>query len=160
MRNMKKLVATAKNTNETQKIAKTFLAHLSSEDFSIKKQASVVGLYGNLGAGKTTFTQYIAQLLNIKRKVNSPTFVIMKRYPIGKIQGKQKWKNLFHIDAYRLKNEKELSLLGFAEILSNRENLIFIEWPENVQKAMPKKHHKIDIAHTKEGHRKFSLKML
>ena len=68
------------------------------------------------------------------------------------------FKYLFHLDAYRLKNEKELLHLGWEEIIGDNENLIFIEWPENIIKAMPKKHHRIHISHTKEGHRKFEIK--
>ncbi|MCX6755004.1 MAG: tRNA (adenosine(37)-N6)-threonylcarbamoyltransferase complex ATPase subunit type 1 TsaE [Candidatus Nomurabacteria bacterium] len=154
---MKKIIS--KNTEETEKIAKDFLGQI----LSFPKQATVVALYGNLGAGKTTFTQSLGKHLGIKRKVNSPTFVIMKSYflplPRGSAQGARGcFKNLIHIDAYRLKNEKDLENLGWAEIIANPENLVFIEWPENVPKALPKKHHKIKISHTKEGHRSFEIK--
>ncbi len=94
--------------------------------------------------------------------MSSPTFVIMKKYAVKN----SKHKFLYHLDAYRLKNEKELLHLGWKEIISNPEHLVFIEWPENVEKAMPKKHHKIKISHlpaqagTKKGHREFSIKML
>jgi tRNA threonylcarbamoyladenosine biosynthesis protein TsaE len=140
----------SKNTKETQKIAKNFLTKLKPN----KNGATVVGLYGELGTGKTTFTQFVAKELNIKKKVNSPTFVIMKRYALKN----SKYKNLFHIDAYRLKNEKELLHLGWDKIISDKEHLVFIEWPENVIKALPKKHHKVHIIHTKVGHRKFEIK--
>lgn len=139
----------SKNINDTETIAKEFL-----ESISILENAFVVGLYGDLGAGKTAFTNAIGKHLNIKSKLNSPTFVIMKKYKISK---NKFHKNLIHIDAYRLKNEKELLHLGWDEMISNKENLIFIEWPENVIKVMPKKHKKIFISHTKEGHRKFKI---
>ncbi len=145
---MKKIIS--KSTEETEKIAKDFLGQI----LSFPKQATVVALYGNLGAGKTAFTQSLGKHLGIKRKVNSPTFVIMKKYLIKNKQHK----NLIHIDAYRLKNEKDLENLGWAEIIANPENLIFIEWPENVPKSLPKKHHKIKISHTKEGYRSFEIK--
>ncbi len=143
----------SKNEHETAEVAKGFLKKLFYE-YTHPKHASVVALSGNLGAGKTTFTQALGKHLKIKRKVNSPTFVIMKKYPIKTPHHK----TLIHIDAYRLKNEKELEKLGWTEIVSNPENLICIEWPENVAKALPKKHHKIKISHTKEGHRKFEIK--
>lgn len=147
----------SKNTKDSQKIAKDFLAKILKTQ---NKTACVVGLSGDLGTGKTTFTQFISKILGVKRKVNSPTFVIMKKYPIKS----EKYKFIFHLDAYRLKNEKELFNLGWKEIISNKENLVFIEWPENVIKAMPKKYHKISISHlpaeenSKEGHRKFKIK--
>ena len=138
------------SSKETQKIARGFLIKLSP----MKNGATVVGLFGELGTGKTTFTQFVAKELKIKRKVNSPTFVIIKRYALKN----GKYKNFFHLDAYRLKNERELLHLGWNEIVSKKEHLIFIEWPENILKALPQKHHQIHISHTKEGHRKFKIK--
>jgi len=146
----------SKNIKETNEIAKEFLNKLKP----VKSGATVVGLYGDLGAGKTTLTQAIGRLLKIKRKLNSPTYVIIKNYELQTTN----YKKLFHIDAYRLKNEKELQQLGWEEIISNPENLVFIEWPERVIKIMPKKHHQIHILHlpaqagTKEGYRKFEIK--
>lgn len=141
----------SKKIEDTEKIAKDFLKHTVSR--VTLDTACVVGLSGDLGTGKTTFTQFIAKNLGIKIKIKSPTFIIIKNYEL-KIKN---FKKLFHIDAYRLKNHKELLNLGWEEIISKPENLIFIEWPENVKKAMPKKHHKISIKHTKEGHRKFKF---
>ena len=147
---MKKI---SKNQQDTEMLAKEFFAEIL-EKFCFANKACVVGLYGDLGVGKTAFTQSVAKLLGVKRKVNSPTFVIMKRYDLKH----KNFKNLFHLDAYRLKNEKELLNLGWEEIISNPDNIIFIEWPENVKKAMPKKHHKVSIKHTKEGYRNFEIK--
>ena len=163
----------SKDIKNTEEIAKKFLKQISKQN----KTATVVGLYGDLGTGKTTFTQMMAKTLGIKRKVNSPTFVIMKKYilPLPKGSARRargskspllipplrrggEFKYLFHIDAYRLKNEKELLALGWGEMILSPENLIFIEWPENIKKAMPKKHHQIHIKHTKEGYRKFEIK--
>ena len=146
----RKISKFSKSTEDTYKIAQDFLKKISKVR---GPKAFVVGLYGDLGAGKTTFTQMVSQMLGVKRKVNSPTFVIMQKYSIAKF----KYKFLFHLDAYRLKSEKELMHIGWEEIISNKEHLVFIEWPENVMKAMPKKHHKIKIVHTKEGYRKFHM---
>jgi len=170
------MIKVSKNIKDTEKIAQDFLKKLKVN----KKKATVVGLYGELGSGKTAFTQAVTKLLGVKRKVNSPTFVIMKRYEIPKFKkaGRKSFRprtlasfcppenfcdqlfyeNIFHLDAYRLKNEKELLHLGWEEIIANPKHLIFIEWPEMIIKAMPKKHHKISIAHTKEGYRKFEIK--
>ncbi len=142
----------SKNIKDTEKIAKDFLKDLYEGEPSIV--AKVVALSGELGAGKTTFTQALGKHLGIKRKVNSPTFVIMKKYSIKMAHHKL----LYHLDAYRLKNHHELAKLGWAEIIANPKNLILIEWPENVAGVMPKKHHKIKISHTKEGYRKFEIK--
>lgn len=140
----------SKNTQDTQKIAKKFLDKIVKKK---NKTACIIGLYGELGTGKTTFTQYVTKELGIKKKVNSPTFVIMKRYPLKH----EMFENFYHLDAYRLKNEQELLNLGWKEILSKKENIVFIEWPENIKKAMPKKHHKIKIKHLKTGHREIKI---
>lgn len=145
---MKKI---SKNIKETEQIAKKFLAQIKPN----KTRATVVGLYGDLGVGKTTFTQFIAKKIGVKDKLKSPTFVIMKNY---KLKTKN-YKLFYHIDAYRLKNEKEFLHLGWEEILNNKEHLIFIEWPENVIKALPSKHSQVKISHIREGHREFKIKI-
>jgi tRNA threonylcarbamoyladenosine biosynthesis protein TsaE len=144
------MIKISKNTKETGEIAKSFLMKLKP----FKKRATIVGMYGDLGTGKTNFTQAVAKHFGIKRKINSPTFVIIKHYNLKN----KNFDDFFHIDAYRLKNEKELIHLGWKELTSNPKHLIFIEWPINVIKAMPKQHHKIFISHTKEGHRSFKIK--
>jgi tRNA threonylcarbamoyladenosine biosynthesis protein TsaE len=141
----------SKTTKDTELIAKNFAKICLNKK---EKNSCIVCLSGDLGTGKTTFSQYLARELGVKRKVNSPTFVIMKRYLLKN----SNFKNLLHIDAYRLKNEKELLVLGWKKIIENPGNLILIEWPENIKKVLPKKYHKIEISHTKEGHRKFKIK--
>jgi tRNA threonylcarbamoyladenosine biosynthesis protein TsaE len=153
-------IKTAKNLSHTSKIAKDFLKEIKRGK-TVKKTASVVGLSGDLGAGKTAFTQAMGKHLGIKRKMSSPTFVIIKRYKL-KTPSKPhlnkegvKFKTLFHLDAYRLKNEKELLHLGWQEIIENPEHLVFIEWPENVAKVMPKNSKFISISHSKDRKRVF-----
>lgn len=145
-----KSAKTSSNVKETQALAEEFAALICETGSG--KGACVVGLSGDLGAGKTAFTQAAGKALGIKRRMQSPTFVLMRRYPL-----KGKFKNLFHLDAYRLKNEAELLKLGWQELISNPEHLVFIEWPENVKKIMPKKHHSIKIAHQKNGGRVFKI---
>jgi tRNA threonylcarbamoyladenosine biosynthesis protein TsaE len=147
---MKKIAKTKKDTAE---IAKIFLKKIM--DMKKPRGARVVGLSGNLGAGKTAFVKAVAKHLSIKAVVNSPTFVIIKKYPIKK---KNTHKFLFHLDAYRLKSEEELTKLGWQEILADQDNLVFIEWPENVAAVMPKGARHIHIAHEKGAHRAFKLK--
>ena len=67
---------TSKSTKDTEKIAQNFLANIKPN----KKGATVVGMYGELGVGKTTFVKNIGKKVKVNRKINSPTFVIMKRY--------------------------------------------------------------------------------
>jgi tRNA threonylcarbamoyladenosine biosynthesis protein TsaE len=143
----------SKNLKETEQIARNFLEKILQVKKS-HKGALVVGLVGDLGAGKTAFTQAIAKYLGIKSKLSSPTFVIMKKYPLKN----KKYDFLFHLDAYRLKNEKELLYLGWEEIINDGENIVFIEWPENVSKVMPKHAKYIHISDQKDGQKSFHFK--
>lgn len=97
------------------------------------QSALLIEFSGNLGAGKTTFTQYLARELKIEEKITSPTFVLMKKYSINFGQ----FKTLVHIDAYRVESSDEISILNFPELLSNPENLILLEWPEKISDILP-----------------------
>lgn len=150
----KQTVKIIKNKKEMAETAKIFLGEMLKKHPKNGK-ALVVGLSGDLGAGKTTFVQSIAKHLNIKNKITSPTFVIIKKYKIKNLKG---YEFLFHLDAYRLKNEKELYYLGWEDIIKNKEHLVFIEWPENVPKAIPPRTRCIHISHAENEHRKIKLK--
>ncbi len=122
------MLITTHSEEDNFEVAKNFL-----EKISPKNVAVVVGLYGNLGAGKTAFTKAVAKNLGVEDTITSPTFVIEKIYELTG----QKFKHLIHIDAYRLEREQELVSLGWHDITANPENLIFIEWPERVEGIMP-----------------------
>ncbi|MDE2030696.1 MAG: tRNA (adenosine(37)-N6)-threonylcarbamoyltransferase complex ATPase subunit type 1 TsaE [Patescibacteria group bacterium] len=111
--------------------------------------ATVIALKGDLGSGKTTLTQVIAQKLGVKENTISPTFVIMKKY---KILDKQ-FENLIHIDAYRLKESSELLNLGWQKLLADKSNLIIIEWPERVPECIPEGAYTIELHHKEENTR-------
>jgi tRNA threonylcarbamoyladenosine biosynthesis protein TsaE len=119
---------------ETEKCASGIAAGLLSAGPG--KRATVVGLRGDLGSGKTVFTKALAKKLGVTENVLSPTFVIMKTYNLQPTP--HNLKKLIHIDAYRLDNAEELRVLGWDEILAEPKNLIVIEWPERVKKLLPK----------------------
>lgn len=110
--------------------------------------ATVVTLSGDLGAGKTAFVKGVAQALGVHEHVTSPTFVIMKMYPL-----EGRFKKLVHIDAYRLKGEHHLKVLGWEELLRDPKNLICIEWPEQAPGAMPTHAIRIALRYTGENER-------
>lgn len=137
------------NLAETADLAAKILAELV--DKKQTDQATLVVLRGDLGAGKTTFTQAVARALGVTGRVTSPTFVIMKNYkcqwqglplPSAKItqQGESLltskdspcWSKLIHIDCYRLDGPEDLRRLGWGEIAADPQNLILVEWPERV----------------------------
>ena len=102
-----------------------------------KQRAFVLCLEGDLGGGKTTFTQGLAKGLGIRGKILSPTFVIMKSFAIPERVSK-KFRKLFHLDCYRIRKEKEILELGFKKIASDQGNIIVIEWSERIKKILPR----------------------
>jgi len=104
---------TIKSIHDWQKIVDEILPQLKH---------SVLLLKGNLGAGKTTFTQFLLKSLGSEDEVSSPTYSIVNEYntPKGKV---------FHFDLYRLKNMEEVYDIGIEEYLDNAF-LCIIEWPE------------------------------
>lgn len=134
------------SSEETKKFA---------EDFAKKYFRGIIALTGNLGAGKTTFTQGFAKGLGIKDTINSPTFVLLKRYVVP-----DKKQFFFHLDLYRLENEQELKNLGIEEILENRENIILIEWAEKAENLLPKKYTNIYIDNLEEDKREIIVEEL
>ncbi len=97
-----------------------------------EKTATVIFLFGNLGAGKTTFVQNIAKKLGIKENVLSPTFVICKQYPLSFMH----FITLTHIDLYRLESEEETKTINLENIIKDKQNLVFIEWPEKISNTI------------------------
>jgi len=107
-----------------------------------------VALYGDLGAGKTTFTRALAGELGI-HDVQSPTFTIVREHE-GALP-------LFHFDAYRLADADELYAIGFEDYLA-RGGAIVMEWCENVPEALPKERLEIHISGSGMEERALRLK--
>ncbi len=117
--------------NETRLYAEEFLHTLQKKE----KHATIVGLSGDLGSGKTAFVKCIAQILGITKEVVSPTFVIAKFYNIP--EG-ARWKQLVHVDAYRIEDPDEVRPLHLAETFADPDNLVIVEWPEQLGVFFPK----------------------
>lgn len=116
--------------------------------------ATLVTLSGELGAGKTAFTKAVAKALGITDTVNSPTFVLEKIYKLG--HPMSKFKNLVHIDAYRLESGADLAALAFADLMRDPGNLILLEWPEMVQDGLPQPAAHISFVARDDGSRVMS----
>lgn len=132
---------------KTENKAEEFLEYLIKKDKS--KSATVVALQGDLGSGKTTFTKIIGQLLGIKETIQSPTFVIQKKYETKDTL----FKRLYHLDLYRIENPSEIQVLGLERIFEDKENLIFIEWPERAENLLPNDMINIRFEHVDENTR-------
>ena len=123
------------NSEETKEFAK-MLCQQWLEINKIKNSNWLVCLYGDLGGGKTTFSQGLGEELGVKEIVNSPTFLIMKKY-ISAIKTNKKY-TLYHFDCYRISDYQEILDLGWEDILSGENNIILVEWPERIEKILPK----------------------
>jgi len=144
---MRKFITT--NKTQTQKLGEALAKEL--------KGGELICLSGDLGTGKTTFTQGLLKGLKIKGPYTSPTFVVMKHYKLEShnpnlITQKDKQilesknnklrvascelRDIYHIDAYRIKSNDLLSL-GWEELIADENNIVIIEWAERVKKIIP-----------------------
>ena len=124
---------------ETQELALKLAELVAPQD--------TITLEGDLGAGKTTFTQSFAKGLGIKRNVNSPTFTIMKQYE-GRIP-------LNHLDVYRLEDSDED--LGWDEVFYG-DAVTVVEWAHLIEEELPKARLAIEITRIDDTSRKFIFK--
>lgn len=142
------------NFKETKKLGKLLASELSGGE--------VICLSGELGAGKTTFTQGLLEGLGAEKPYTSPTFVVMKHYKISNKsknsirQPADKIQNIYHIDAYRI-SEKDLLNLGWEEIISGENNVSIVEWADRVKKIIPKRAIWINFEWLDENRRKVSV---
>jgi tRNA threonylcarbamoyladenosine biosynthesis protein TsaE len=115
---------------ETQKLAQKLGTQLNAGD--------VLLLSGDLGSGKTTFTQGLAQSLNVRGKITSPTFVIARLHP-NLAQGPA----LLHVDAYRLNSLAEIQDLDLVSDLSRA--IVVVEWPRDMVNDLSENSIKIEF---------------
>lgn len=100
------------------------------------KAGDIVAIKGRLGAGKTTFVQALAKALGIKKNIQSPTFALMRSYPIPK---RGELKRLLHVDAYRIEDERDLLPLDLDQELADGRTALVLEWPEKIKNWVGKK---------------------
>ncbi len=118
------------NLKETKELARSFVKKL--------KKRNLIALYGNLGSGKTTFVQNLAKEFGIKKRIISPTFVIIRSYKIGNKYQSLNIRHLYHIDLYRVEDKESLNGLGIKDVLNNPQNIVAIEWAEKMKNLLPK----------------------
>lgn len=97
------------------------------------QSARVFALVGDLGAGKTTFSKVFLKELGVEQHVQSPTFSIINSYDINA----RGFTKVFHIDAYRIEDVKELEVLHFDTVLQNPEHLVVVEWADIAKPLIP-----------------------
>jgi tRNA threonylcarbamoyladenosine biosynthesis protein TsaE len=114
-------------------------------------KGGVIALIGDLGAGKTTFTQGFAQGLGIKDKILSPTFTIIREHPLNNLG------RFYHIDLYRLEREIDFKSLPLKDIFQNQNNITLIEWAEKALSLLPEDKTIIKITHLGDDNRKIEI---
>jgi len=134
--------------SQTQKSGEDFAKQLFSGD--------VVVLSGDLGAGKTTFVQGLARGLGIKKRLISPTFVIIRSYQLTGTQEKR----FFHVDLYRLRGEEDIENTGLPDILNRKNSIAAIEWPEKMGKFLPEKRWEVSFKFLEGNKRKILIKKI
>jgi len=129
---------TTKSPQKTQGFAQHISQSLQGGD--------ILCLHGNLGSGKTTFTQGLLKSFGAQKPYTSPTFLIMKEYSLRKTKSKKQntehtpiesdISTIYHIDAYRI-GSNDMQLLGWEELIQNKHALLIIEWPEKIHDIIP-----------------------
>lgn len=121
---------TSRSVSNTLKLGKLIAGNL--------KRGQIICLFGQLGSGKTVFAKGIASGLGIKKEeVISPSFVLIRQYPQGKLP-------LYHFDLYRLKKPEDILVLGYEEYLYG-DGIVVIEWADRLKYLLPKEFLKIEL---------------
>lgn len=130
---------------ETREVAEAFARRL--------KGGEVLALNGDLGAGKTAFVKGLAKGLGIRKAITSPTFVLMKVYPVksGTIR------HFVHVDAYRLKGGASLRAIGLADYLGDPTAVVVIEWAERVRDILTKDALMLSFEHRQGDERQLNI---
>lgn len=111
------------------------------------KDIRIICLYGDLGSGKTTFTNGFINYFLPGKRVLSPTFIIVRHYKLDGFF----YKHIYHIDLYRLDSTDEIKNLGLKEWFEDKNCLVIIEWPEKLRNLRPVRRTDIYFNFTREN---------
>ncbi len=138
---------TTKSAQQTQKLG----VKIGKEALKKTDGVFIIVLSGDLGTGKTTLVKGIAKGLGIKENIVSPTFTLIQSYRIGR------QKTLYHIDPFRLKNPDDMLSLGFKELITQKGNIIVIEWGERLKDHLPEDAMRIELHHREGDNREITI---
>ena len=128
---------------DTKKLAQRFAKLITNGCF--------INLYGEIGAGKTAFVKLVAEALDVKEKVTSPSFVILNEYHTGSIP-------IYHFDLYRLENEGIKTIYDELREYSEGKQVTFVEWAEFNQNEAPFNHVEINVTYNDDDSRTYEFK--
>jgi len=142
---------TTNNAKETEKLGEELAAYITS----VQKEGTVVPhivcLYGELGAGKTVFTQGFAKGLGLPSRLVSPTFIIIRRYDLENYA-----QYFYHVDLYRLQKIEDIESLGLFEIFNDKHAIVVIEWADRLGVHLPKLRVDIHFKIANDGEREIT----
>jgi tRNA threonylcarbamoyladenosine biosynthesis protein TsaE len=133
---------TCKTLGDTRELARKFAEQV--------KDGAFVSLFGEIGAGKTAFVKLVADALDVKEKVTSPSFVILNEYHTGSIP-------VYHFDLYRLENEGVETIIDELREYSEGKQVTFVEWAEFSQGQLPFNHIKINVTYADDDSRVYEF---
>lgn len=142
--------ATIKSTMRIETFSPEETFELGKRIGAEAKPGSVFTLLGDLGVGKTVFTQGVAEGLGIDEPVNSPTFTIMQVYDEGRLP-------FYHFDVYRIGDESEMDELGYEDYFYG-DGVCFIEWANLISGILPEHHTQIVIS--KDASKGFDYRLI
>ncbi|MFA5926140.1 MAG: tRNA (adenosine(37)-N6)-threonylcarbamoyltransferase complex ATPase subunit type 1 TsaE [Parcubacteria group bacterium] len=134
------------NAKQTQKLGEMLAKEL--------RGGEILCLSGELGSGKTTFSQGILKGLGVKGPFTSPTFVVLKHYGIRNYE--LGIMNVYHIDVYRV-GPKDILELGWEEIIAGKNNVVIVEWAERIKRIIPKSAIWLKFSHFDKNNRKIAV---
>ncbi len=127
-----------KSIDQIHEAAREFVAQIGTD--------TVFAFYGKMGAGKTTFTKAVCEVLGVEDVITSPTFAIVNEYEAGNGQP------IYHFDFYRIKRLEEAYDIGCDDYFYSG-HLCFIEWPELIEDILPENTVKVIIEENEDGTR-------
>ncbi len=129
--------------NSFEKVCKTLddTKELAQNFAKLIKKGCFINLYGEIGAGKTAFVKLVADALDVKEKVTSPSFVILNEYHTGSIP-------IYHFDLYRLEEEGVKTIVDELREYSEGKQVTFVEWAEFSQDEVPFNHLQINVTYS------------
>ncbi len=141
--NMENIDFSSESEQDTMDFARRLLKEMPS--------GGVIALHGDLGAGKTVFARGFAQALGITEPVSSPTYTILQEYPAPG------GRYLYHLDLYRISDERAALAFGVDEYLESGE-YVLVEWPERIAGLLPENTLHLEISHSGETKRRWQVR--
>lgn len=138
--------------NKYEKICNTLedTKELAYKFAKLAEQGAFVSLFGEIGAGKTAFVKLVAEALDVKERVTSPSFVILNEYHTARIP-------IYHFDLYRLEHEGVKTIVDELREYSEGKQLTFVEWAEFSQDEIPFNHLKVNVTYEDDDSRKYTF---